>query len=116
MEQFKIGDWVKTKAGFIKQISCLTGDKCDTLSIGNTSVGINVVFKNEIELWKPRKGEWCWFHNGISSSLVFAMFYNSNSFGYWIDEDECDVITNSVFYTYKYCEPFTGNLPTIILN
>ena len=107
MEQFKVGDWVKTKAGFIKQISCLTGDKCDTLSIGNTSVGINVVFKNEIELWQPKEGEWCWFWN---SALGIWFISTLKDFG------ECNnsiqYRCNSVYYMCEKCEPFFGELPS----
>ena len=103
--KFEVGDWVR--------------DLRDNgiFQINSENFNLNLSITNGVYVhWQPKPGEWCWFHNGISSSLVFAMFYNSNSFGYWIDEDECDIITNSEFYTYKYCEPFTGNLPTIILN
>ena len=105
MQQFKVGDWVKTKAGFIKQISCLTGDKCDTLSIGNTSVGINVVFKNEIELWQPKEGEWCWFWNRHTniSPLIRKFEYIFNG----------DFYTNGQMI-FTHCEPFIGNLPTFL--
>ena len=103
--KFEVGDWVRD----------LRDNRI--FQINSENFNLNLSITNGVYVhWQPKPGEWCWFHNGISSSLVFAMFYNSNSFGYWIDEDECDIITSSEFYTYKYCEPFTGNLPTIILN
>ena len=109
MEQFKIGDWVKTKAGFIKQISCLTGDKCDTLSIGNTSVGINVVFKNEIELWQPKLGEWCWFYTSESKGRRYINPQLSR-FQNFVKQNTCTYKNGYRFVTdvgfYKQCKPF----------
>lgn len=103
--KFQVGDWVRD----------LRDNRI--FQINSENFNLNLSITNGVYVhWQPKPGEWCWFHNGISSSLVFAMFYNSNSFGYWIDEDECDIITNSKFHAYKYCEPFIGNLPTIILN
>ena len=94
MQQFKIGDWVKTKAGHIKQISWLTGDECDTLSIGDISVGINVVFKNEIELWKPKEGEWVIPDTKTTES--FSVFrYTENYKGFKL-------------------QPFFGELPSFL--
>lgn len=111
MNKFKVGDWVTTKAGYTKQISGLTRDACDTLSIGNTSVGINVVFKNEIELWQPKEGEYCCFHNGTEQFTV-AKFQNHadntdtrfrlvSCYGKWTE-------------IFKYCEPFIGELPSFL--
>lgn len=109
MEQFKVGDWVKTKAGFIKQISCLTGDKCDTLSIGNTSIGINVVFKNEIELWQPKEGEWCWFYDDTEGTPIFGRFYKQDK-----DFGNCCYPQHQINSPYSYCEPFIGELPSFL--
>ena len=94
MNEFKVGDWVTTKAGYTKQISGLTRDACDTLSIGNTSVGVNVVFKNEIELWKPKEGEWVIPDTKTTES--FSVFrYTENYKGFDL-------------------QPFIGELPSFL--
>lgn len=98
MKEFKVGDWVITKAGYTKQISGLTRDAYDTLSIGNTSVGVNVVFKNEIELWQPKEGEWCWSkkRNELTNNVCELIRF------YWDNDNIGD------------CEPFIGELPTFL--
>lgn len=110
--KFKIGDFVvvENEIGHIYTIDKETKMICVH---GKPSIS-GWYNPNELELWEPKQGEWCWFHNGTSSSLVFAMFYNSNNFGYWINEDETEVITNSKFLNYRICEPFTGKLPNIL--
>ena len=114
MIKFKVGDWVTTKAGYTKQISCLTSDACDTLSIGNTSVGINVVFKNEIELWQPKEGEWCWFWN--NGSQAFLGQYDgvaTSSTSTWY---MCKFVkhSNTISSIYDNIEPFFGELPSFL--
>ena len=105
MNEFKVGDWVTTKAGYTKQISGLTRDACDTLSIGNTSVGINVVFKNEIELWQPKEGEWCWFWDTITPHRPTL-----RQFGKY----EEDYFTDTEHNPFTSCEPFFGELPSFL--
>ena len=105
MNEFKVGDWVTTKAGYTKQISGLTRDACDTLSIGNTSVGINVVFKNEIEFWQPEIGEWCWFRFDNHSSPELGQFkemFNGDLFCSKQNDNDA----------FQFCEPFFGELPS----
>ena len=110
MNEFKVGDWVTTKAGYTKQISGLTRDACDTLSIGNTSVGINVVFKNEIELWQPEIGEWCWFWEIDSNPKLcqYSKYING----------EYEALSIDPYYEleghFGFCEPFIGELPSFI--
>ena len=108
MNEFKVGDWVTTKAGYTKQISGLTRDACDTLSIGNTSVGVNVVFKNEIELWQPKEGEWCWFWDNFNNPFI-GKFVARNGDNYQYKHTKND----KVYSAYK-CEPFVGELPSFL--
>jgi len=64
------------------------------------------------KLWKPKKGEWCWFWNYPFLDLskptpVFGQFneyFKGFGFDFKTVEDEY----------YKYCEPFIGKLPTVL--
>ena len=94
---FKVGDWVRAPSGYIYQIN-----------------ETNIIHGTEhFTPWQPQPGEWCWFHNGTVESLYFYKFHSIISEGYIADipKDIEHVMTAQIF---KYCEPFTGNLPTVI--
>ena len=95
--KFKVGDWVRAPSGFIYQIN-----------------ETNIIHGTEhFTPWQPNPSEWCWFHNGTVESLYFYKFHSIISEGYIADipKDIEHVMTAQIF---KYCEPFTGNLPTVI--
>ena len=95
--KFKVGDWVRAPSGCIYQIN-----------------ETNIVQGTEhFTPWQPNPSEWCWFHNGTVESLYFYKFHSIISEGYIADipKDIEHVMTAQIF---KYCEPFTGNLPTVI--
>ena len=58
------------------------------------------------ELWKPSKGEWCWFY-GACRSFSFGKFLYYSKGGshlrYESLEGEC--------FNARSCEPFIGKLP-----
>ena len=101
MQQFKDKDWLRVIAGHERPInsvfqikSCLTRYKL-----------------SDVELWQPKEGEWCCFHNGKEQFTV-AKFQNHTDntdthfklvscYGKWTE-------------IFKYCEPFTGKLPTFL--
>ena len=94
---FKVGDWARAPSECIYQIN-----------------ETNILHGTEhFTPWKPKPGEWCWFHKGTVESLYFYKFHSIISEGYIADipKDIEHIMTAQIF---KYCEPFTGNLPTII--
>ena len=108
MQQFKVGDWVENircvNLRIIKQVvDCK--DHLDTLTVGNTTNGINVVLKSDIRLWHPQPGEWCWFWNKrLVQELRLSQFSN---------------VFNDTYYThtghdFDHCEPFIGELPSFL--
>lgn len=58
--------------------------------------------------WTPRTGEWCWFWD--TDNLQLRKF------------EKMDLVNPHLFMPFdsvmgfKYCEPFFGNLPTILEN
>jgi len=66
------------------------------------------------QVWKPEKGEWCWFYNdhpgfpGCRQPMLFQ-------FNYMFEDKYVNLSTcgdNS--YRYDNCEPFKGELPTFL--
>lgn len=102
--KFKVGDWVIHNQKF-KIVTKVVDGLIDCLDHSPA----RVMRKDTLELWDPKLGEWCWFHNGTVESLYFYKFHSIIFEGYIADIEH--VMTAQIF---KYCEPFTGNLPTII--
>ena len=111
--KFKVGDWVEnitcTSTRIIKQV--VNAPKgYDTVTVVNIDVGINVMSINDLELWQPKPGEWCWFW-GIDSNPTLGQYSK------YIN-GEYEAIT--IYHKYKlqehfsFCEPFIGILPTYI--
>ena len=104
--KFKVGDWVVNKTSkqrIVKKITSTTYS--DTVTVGNTEVGINVMLINDLELWQPKKGDWCWFWDEILKNPMLLQFERFCSTGFYKYE------TNNKL-NYQYCEPFLGQLPT----
>lgn len=112
MSKFKKGDWVKSvKYPNLKPIKIesiyKSNIRLETLGLKS---GGTVLYSDEVKLWTPEPGEWCWFFNKdriptISQfvefdkdiSKYFAAYTNkSKAFGSW----------------YTHCEPFIGKLPS----
>lgn len=94
MTKFKVGDWVKVRGSIYKL------DFCDVLR-----------FKDEeIELWQPQVGEWCWFYSSGMETPFFgrlkALVLISQTSGYLAEEQP--------FKPYTQCEPFIGTLPSFL--
>ena len=116
--KFKVGDWVensKSSLRIIKQVTAVA-EGCDTVTVGDKKVGINVMLITDLKLWKPKPGEWCWFWSKSFPKPQLLPFrsYFRNSFY----STECGVtIFNGVLCEcnyFDYCEPFIGQLPTFI--
>ena len=102
--KFKVGDWVensKSSLRIIKQVTAVA-EGCDTVTVGDKKVGINVMLITDLKLWKPKPGEWCWFWNNsdkikYSNLSQFVDMYNNK----FRTEDTI----------YDNCAPFTEELP-----
>lgn len=103
--KFKVGDWVVNKTSKQRIVKKVTSTYSDTVTVGDSEVGINVMLINDLALWKPKKGDWCWFWDeGFKTPLLlqFKKLRPSRFYQY-------DTING---LNYVYCEPFLGELPT----
>ena len=103
--KFKVGDWVVNKTSKQRIVKKITSIYSDTVTVGNTEVGINVMLINDLELWQPKKGDWCWFWDEILKNPMLLQFERFCSTDFYKYE------TKDRLY-YQYCEPFLGQLPT----
>ena len=112
MQHLKVGGWVensKSSLRIIKQVTAVA-EWCDTVTVGNKKVGINVMLITDLKLWKPKPGEWCWFMNKdrIPTLSQFVEFHEdiNKYFATYPNKP------NSFGAYYTNCEPFIGELPS----
>lgn len=72
----------------------------------------------EIELWQPKQGEWCWFWNS-EKDLTLQKFYKKQQDYFIVVFCEKHKTAGIIFYDvtdkhFKNCEPFTGELPSFL--
>ena len=104
MNLFKFGDWIKsTRYPNLRPIQITSIYESNTRPgiLGLKSKG-TVLYSDEVELWQPIVGEWCWFWDENYTTAILAKFEN---------------ISNGLFVEhhgniFEYCEPFIGQLPT----
>ena len=115
MTQFKVGDWVTINWHQDEEPNQITdiweGDS--TESVDSSSNPSSTVFFDtcacrlleERTHWQPKEGEWCWFWNNHTNicPLLRKLEYTLNSNFYTNDE-----------MIFTHCEPFIGQLPSLI--
>ena len=72
----------------------------------------------DIKLWRPKEGEWCWFWNN-SKDLTLQKFWKIEQeyfISFFCDKNKSDglVFYNVTEKNFKYCEPFVGELPSLL--
>lgn len=107
MYEFKIGDWVivTTSGGHIStnQITSIP----DHVHIRVNDQNLLTVARACV-LWEPKTNEWCWFWNTGEPPILDRLHkhYDLNDhLGNYETQRNC---------LYQHCEPFIGQLPTII--
>ena len=88
--QFKAGNWV------------VHPDAKAPWKLSQNS--INHLDNSKLELWQPQLGEWCWFWDSgnFPELRQFKRILISNKY------------QSYQTFTYDYCEPFLGKLPTTL--
>ena len=88
--QFKAGNWV------------VHPDANAPWKLSQNS--INHLDNSKLELWQPQLGEWCWFWDlgNFPELRQFKRILISNKY------------ESYQTFTYDYCEPFLGKLPTTL--
>ena len=128
MNLFKLGDWViSTKYPNLNpiQIESIYESNTRPGTLGLKSKG-TVLYSDEVELWQPKVGEWCWFINDNCAPLL-AQFVKMQDQSFWINNEYKSVLgykankfghysgnigPKDEDYVFVYCEPFIGQLPT----
>lgn len=122
--KFKVGDWVVNKTSkqrIIKKVTSAYSDS-DTVTVGDSTVGINVMLIKDLELWQPKPGEYCWVWNEPSDVPILTKVISMNYFlgrptEYKVKTPSyiSETVYSCMTYMYfKNCEPFIGQLPTIL--
>ena len=112
MQQLKVGDWVRsTKYKHLKPIKIKSIYKSNTRpGILGLRSGGSVLYSDEVKLWIPEQGEWCWFMNKdrIPTLSQFVEFHEdiNKYFATYPNKP------NSFGAYYTKCEPFIGELPS----
>ncbi len=112
MQHLKVGDWVRsTKYKHLKPM------KIKSIYESNTRPGIlglrsggSVLYSDEVKLWVPEPGEWCWFMNKdrIPTLSQFVEFHEDTNKYFATYPNK----PNSFGAYYTKCEPFIGKLPS----
>ena len=106
MKQFKNKDWLRVIAGHERPInsvfqikSCLTRYKL-----------------SDVELWQPKKGEWCWFYDKTSSVVPILAQFDYMSEHIYVTTDIKIPFRGDErsAYGFNSCIPFIGQLPKIL--
>ena len=83
----------------------------------------NMILEDIWEAWVPKFGELCWFWNSGDKYPTLSRLVRINNYdGYFDDDfnaetpwykrgDEFDGYAIQESYVYKFCEPYTKNLP-----
>lgn len=103
--ELKVGNWVKDSHDVYCKIL-----EVDELSIHfrNShnhpgSMTHTYMIENNIEPWKPKPDEWCWFYMKSSTRAILAKYdctFNDKQ------------VRDHTGEIYNHCEPFIGTLPS----
>lgn len=125
--KFKVGDWARVKtdtfeydgtARISKGVKRLS--KSDMWLFSENHYKCNP--DNYIEHWQPKPDEWCWFWNEpsdipILAKLISIEYFLERPTEYKIKTPSyiSETVYSCMTYMYfKNCEPFIGQLPTIL--
>ncbi len=100
MQKFKLSDWVQVIKDYTKDIE-VYAFKGGCFSYKQATC----------KLWKPTKGEWCWFWSENQKIPNLRQFDNQTKTTYWTK----DLNLKSDFFGYTNCEPFIGGLPATLV-
>lgn len=107
MQTFKVGDWVvEIHSEEIHQIIELFPDVCRVIKpVSKITYSAEYT---DFKPWQPLLGEWCWFWDN-KYNIDLRKFHR------YSEEENIYFADNGVVYvSYNFCEPFIGQLPTIL--
>lgn len=104
MQTFKVGDFVTIDGSTYLVHIEYNGDHYISEDV------VNLFSKNNMSIkpWQPLPGEWCWFWDN-EYNIDLRKFHR------YSEEENIYFADNGVVYiSYNFCEPFIGQLPTIL--
>lgn len=109
---FKIGDWVSYDNGFKDVLFQIKEFECYGIIKHNSKR----IKEQYLKLWKPSRGEWCWFWSDdmqtpVLDNFVYSKVDNTITF---IELNPNPYVAHILDKAYQYCEPFIGELPSYI--
>ena len=113
---FKVGDWVRYKSSYAKNTKPLKVHDCTGTQFISSSG--NAIECDAVELWQPRKNEWCWFYDkDMLEYKIPPYLARFDSYVKFNDGKELyktlDKLPNGCMGT-SLCEPYTNKLPTYL--
>lgn len=103
--KFKVGDWVRLKI-FGKTVHKITGLYYHNYYKGFhptlSNFNGNIDTEESLELWQPKKGEWCWFWDNPRVPVLDKFEKFGSQGAYCLEQ----------YSAMKFCEPFIGELPS----
>ena len=108
--QFKVGDWGVNKRAKQRKIKKVASVYSNAITVGDSTVGINVMLIKDFELWLPKPGEWCW----CSIFGLVKVVCETTETG-----KPCYLCWNpwkKIEQKLSNLEPFIGTLPTYLKN
>lgn len=110
MNKFKVGDWIRRKSDQYHKI-----DKIDeTMRLLFSTEKFTDSVAEDCELWEPKEGEWCWFWNICCHPKLLKFKEKVNESQIIGDVYYFAYDINGQTNTFRYCEPFCGELPSTI--
>lgn len=108
MTNFKPGDWVIVNNSFENII------KVEYEDYEEDGIETRIFIDNseeyygaeDVEIWQPKPGEWCWFWDEQYTTAILAKFIEKTDEGYFEHHGN----------SFEYCEPFIGTLPSHLKN
>ena len=127
--KFNIGDWVVNKTSKQRIIKKVTSVYSDSVTVGDSTVGINVMLIKDLELWQPKLNDWCWFYDVPHYDMPVLQKFVTTIGNYYIALNGFNSKHTSLesvpsfekgisdsYNRWKYCEPFLGTLPSTLKN
>ena len=109
---FKTGDWVRVPRDkhIFQFTSTFTNDGIKYIADGYDDFYDQQGWaEDEVELWKPQQGEWCWFKS-IQSFPVLVQFTGET----FNDQLKFKTHCGNIWLTPDEIEPCLGTLPSFI--
>ena len=125
MTNFKPGDWIiSNKHNQANPVKIAEQHNIDTGILGtycNSKGRVELLYSHECTAWQPQPDEWCWFLSHKNDLPRLRKFISaSNPFDrptvYITEPDPSTEMSRAYcgIESYNYCEPFRGQLPTIL--